>query len=305
VRYISLKDRASKVRLDLLGKEPRAGASFRDFWDGLPEILAARELKILVEKILEARRLKRGVLAMFGAHVVKVGLSHYLIRLMEKKFVTALAANGAAAIHDFELAYCGSTSEDVARHLKKGIFGFARETGDYLNRWARGAARAKRGLGDAIGAAIAGSRFPNRSLSVLARARDLGVPATLHVAIGTDIIYQHPSCDGAAWGEGSLRDFRTLTRVVGGLAGGGVAMNWGSAVLLPEAFLKAVAVGKNLGVSFRNLTTANFDMVNHYRPRMNVLERPTQEPGSMALNFTGHHEILLPLLAHALLEASV
>ena len=304
VRLVPLARRPSKIRLDLLGREPKRGASFRNFWQGLPDILAVRDLRLLVERLAQARRKKHPVLLMFGAHVIKTGLSRYLISLMEREWVTALACNGAGVIHDFEIAYAGRTSEDVAVALKNGTFGFARETAEYLNAWAKEAASSGEGLGRAIGRRISESQFPNKSLSLFARAWELGVPISVHAAIGTDIIYQHPSCDGAAWGGASFQDFRRLAEIVRDLGSGGVVMNFGSAVLMPEVFLKALAINKNLGVRFPNLTTANFDMILHYRARVNILERPTQETSRRsAFNFTGHHEILLPLLAQALVES--
>ncbi len=303
VRLVLLKKRHSKVHLANLGGTPRQGISFQKYWENLPNILAVQNLKLLVDKIRQAKKNRRPILIFFGAHVIKVGLSRYVEVLMEKGFVSAFATNGAGLIHDFELAFGGETSEDVAVNLKKGTFGFAKETGDNLNRWAKEAAAKSRGLGSYVGETILKSKFPNKNLSLFAKAYALGVPATAHVAIGTDIIYQHPSCDGAAWGKASYEDFKIFAGMVGKLAsGGGVVMNWGSSVLMPEVFLKALAINKNLGKSFKNLTCANFDMIPHYRPRVNVLERPTQEAGSIALNFIGHHEILLPLLAQALIE---
>lgn len=303
VRLVPLQKRKSKVSLELLGAAPQKNISFRRYWEGLPAILAVHNLKTLVGKIFEAKKKGNPVIVMFGAHVVKVGLSRYLMALMEKGFITALATNGAGVIHDFELSFGGETSEDVAENLKKGTFGFAKETGQYLNSWAKLAARQSKGLGLTVGEQILKSDFPNKDLSLFAKAAALGLPLTVHVGIGTDIVYQHPNCDGAAWGKASYEDFKIFTRAVAKLAdGGGVAMNWGSAVLMPEVFLKTIAINKNLGRSFKNLTSVNFDMIPHYRPRVNVLERPTQEEGSLALNFIGHHEILLPLLAQALID---
>lgn len=304
VRLVPLTERPSKVKLELLGRLPKRAASFKNFWEGLPDILAVRNLREFVRRLAEARRKKYPILMMFGAHVIKTGLSRYLITLMEQGWVTAFACNGAGVIHDFELAYAGQTSEDVASALRNGTFGFARETGQYLNQWAQEAAKGGQGLGFTVGEKIAKSKFPNRDLSLFARAWKLKVPATVHVAIGTDIIYQHPNCDGGAWGEASYRDFRRLTGIVQEMSRGGVLMNFGSTVLMPEVFLKALAVNKNRGLKYPNLTAANFDMIVHYRPRVNILERPTQETERpSAFNFVGHHEILLPLLAHALIEA--
>lgn len=302
VRLVPLKTRPSKVPLKLLGTYPKKGRSFNDFWQGLPDILAVKNLRLLVDRIRLARKKGKPVMVLFGAHVIKVGLSRYLTSLMEGGWITALATNGAGLIHDFELSFAGHTSEDVGAHLKKGIFGFAKETGFYVNEWAKGAAKAGLGLGLHAGEQIAKSAFLNKELSLFAKAYSLKIPVTVHVAIGTDIIYQHPNCDGAAWGAASFKDFQRLTQIVGELDGGGVVMNWGSAVLMPEVFLKAVAVNCNLGRRFRELTAANFDMINHYRPRVNILERPAHLDNGTAINITGHHEILLPLLAQALVE---
>ncbi|MBI4668573.1 MAG: hypothetical protein HY747_05210, partial [Elusimicrobia bacterium] len=298
----SLKFRPSKVRLDMLGREPGRGLSFHEFWRGLPSILAVENLRDLIESIAAARRKKKPVLMMFGAHVIKTGLSRYVISLVKSGWVTALATNGAGAIHDFELAFAGLTSEDVAVRLKKGVFGFTRETPEHLNSWAKEAAASGRGLGETIGERIARSRFPNRGVSLFSQAFLADVPITVHAAIGTDTVYQHPACDGAAWGAASYNDFRRFARIVGCLDGGGVAMNWGSAVIMPEIFLKAVAIARNLGNPMSGLTTANFDMISHYRPRVNVLERPAMGKGSKSFNFIGHHELLLPLVAQALAE---
>lgn len=303
VRTIPLKGRGSKVRLADLA-QARAlvrGASFRRFWNGLPHILAARDLKDLVARVRAARAKKKPVLMMFGAHFIKTGLSPVLLQLMREGWVTALAANGASAIHDFELAYAGNTSEDVAKNLADGSFGMARETGRFLNDAAKAAAAAGRGFGETFGQAVAESDFPNRELSLFAQAWRLGLPATVHAAIGTDIIYQHPGCDGAAWGAASYRDFRILAGVLTKLGNGGVVLHVGSAVILPEVFLKALTVARNLGYKVQDFTTANFDMYRMYRPTVNVVERPVLK-GGKGYSFIGHHELLLPLLAQALVE---
>jgi len=275
--------------------------SFRDFYQSLPQILAAKDFRVVVKAIVEARRRKKPVLWMFGAHVLKVGLNPLLIHLLRRNVVTALALNGAGAIHDFELAYMGCTSEDVAAALADGSFGMARETTQMLNRAIRDGAKRNLGLGEAVGSMIAKSRLPYRNLSLLATCHELGIPATVHVAIGTDIIHQQAVADGAAIGKTSLTDFRKLAGVVAQLGGGGVVGNVGSAVILPEVFLKAVSMARNLRHPVKDFTAFDFDMIRHYRPSENVLKRPTLLGGT-AVHITGHHELLIPLLVQAILE---
>jgi len=296
-----LASRKSKVNTDAFARVRRKGASFREFYDSLPELLAARDLRLVVKAIVNAHRHKKPVLWMLGAHVIKVGLNPLLIHLIRRKVVTALALNGAGVIHDFELAFMGSTSEDVAAALADGSFGMAEETHRTINAAIRQGAKRKWGLGHAVGTMINSSRLPYRSLSLLATCQELGVPATVHVAIGTDIIHQQSSADGAAIGQTSLADFRKLAGVVAGLGGGGVVGNLGSAVILPEVFLKAVSIARNLGHPVKDLTAFDFDMIRHYRPHENVLKRPTMLGGT-AVHITGHHELLIPLLVQAILE---
>ncbi|MBI4342925.1 MAG: hypothetical protein HY599_06125, partial [Candidatus Omnitrophica bacterium] len=229
------------------------------------------------------------------------GLSPLLIDLIRRKVVTAIAMNGAGVIHDFELAFMGSTSEDVAEALADGSFGMAEETHRLINRAIRDGARKGWGLGQSVGAMIAARRLPYRRLSVLAACHELKVPATVHVAIGTDIIHQQSTADGAAIGKTSLADFRRLVQVVATLGAGGVVANLGSAVILPEVFLKAVSVARNLGSSVKDFTACDFDMIRHYRPSENVLKRPTLL-GGRAVHITGHHELMIPLLARAVIE---
>jgi len=275
--------------------------SFRDFYQSLPQILAAKDFRVVVKAILEARRRKKPVIWMFGAHVLKVGLNPLLIHLLRRNVVTALALNGAGVIHDFELAYMGCTSEDVAAALADGSFGMARETTQLLNRAIRDGAKRNLGLGEAVGSMIAKSRLPYRDLSLLATCHELGLPATVHVAIGTDIIHQQAVADGAAIGKTSLTDFRKLAGVVAQLGGGGVVGNFGSAVILPEVFLKTVSMARNLGHPVKDFTAFDFDMIRHYRPSENVLKRPTLLGGT-AVHITGHHELLIPLLVQAIVE---
>jgi hypothetical protein len=296
VRLYSIADRQSKVQKDFLGHPVSPEAICRDFWDSLPKILAAQDLKALVQAIVQARRAGKPVILMMGAHIIKVGLAPILIDLMERGVITTLTMNGAGVIHDAEMALFGLTSEDVAATLADGSFGMAKETGDFINGTVRKAAKEELGLGEALGKALVEQQAPNLDVSLLGQAYRLQIPVTVHVAVGTDIVHQHPSADGAAMGEASLRDFRILARQVADLGEGGVVLNAGSAVVLPEVFLKALTVARNLGHCCKDFTTANFDMIQHYRPRVNVVQRPTLS-GGHGYSFTGHHEIMIPLLA--------
>ena len=296
-----LAARRSKVNQAAFARPARKGVSFRAFYDALPDFLAARSLRLVASAIVEAHRRKKPVLWMCGAHVIKVGLSPLLLQLVRRKVITAIALNGAGAIHDFELAYMGSTSEDVAAALADGSFGMAEETHRMLNGAIRAGAKRGWGLGDSVGAMIQKDRLPFRRLSLLATCRELGVPATVHVALGTDIIHQQSTADGAAIGKASLADFRKLVGVVSKLGDGGVAGNIGSAVIMPEVFLKAVSIARNLGHSVKDFTAFDFDMIRHYRPSENVLKRQTLMGGT-AVAITGHHELLVPLLVQAVIE---
>ena len=296
-----LSERPSKVRKDSFAKTVPGGSSFRRFLEGLPHILAAEKFHRLVEAIARAHRSRRPVLLMMGAHVLKVGLSPLIVDWIERKVVTAVAMTGSGIIHDFELAYQGQTSEEVAEALADGSFGMARETADFLNGAIQEGAKKGQGLGEAVGRMIEEKKLRYRNLSVFAAAYRAEIPATVHVAIGTDIIHQHPSCDGAALGTASLTDFHRLTQVVSKIGEGAVVLNLGSAVILPEVFLKAVSISRNLGHSVKGFTAANLDMIQHYRPHQNVLIRPTASGGE-AIAITGHHELMLPLLHAAVGE---
>lgn len=296
-----LASRKSKVSAEQIGKPAASGGSFREFWQGLPDILAGRELRELVSRMKGARESERAILWGLGAHVIKVGLSPLLIDLMERGYVSSLALNGAGIIHDFEMALVGETSEEVAEGLGAGKFGMAEETGSLLNRAINQGVAAGLGLGESVGAFLADLSPPREKLSLLSNAYRLGIPVTVHVAVGTDIIHMHPQASGEAIGKGSLTDFRLFASLVRGLDSGGVYLNFGSAVLLPEVFLKAVSVVRNLGYSLTDFSTANFDFIRHYRPRVNVVERPVTGKGR-GFDFVGHHEILMPLLAAALLD---
>jgi deoxyhypusine synthase len=272
----------------------------RSFIGGLPEILAAHDLKTIARKLAECHRKNKTVLLGMGAHPIKVGLSPLIIDFMERGIIHAIALNGAGVIHDFELAYMGETSEDVAATLKDGSFGMGEETGAFINQAITEGARSNLGIGAAVGAAIIKKRLPHRKLSILASAARMNIPVTSHIAIGTDIIHMHPKADGRALGDCSLRDFRTLTSVVATL-GSGMYLNFGSAVVLPEVFLKAVSLARNLGNPLQNLTTVNLDFLQHYRPLTNVVNRPTLGSGK-GYHLTGHMEIMVPLLFAAVLE---
>jgi hypothetical protein len=300
VRTYPVKKRLSKVQFSLLGKKVQKGARLRAFLQGLPEILAAQNFRAIAHKIAQAHRTKKTILLGMGAHPVKVGLSPLIIDFMEKGIINAVALNGAAVIHDFELAYMGETSEDVAASLKDGSFGMGEETGAFLNQAINEGCKNELGIGAAVGKAILQNKLPHRRLSILATGARLGIPVTSHIAIGTDIIHMHPNVDGKALGDGSLRDFRTLTSVVATLEGG-IYLNFGSAVVLPEVFLKAVSLARNLSHPVHKLTTVNLDFLAHYRPLTNVVHRPTLESGK-GYHLTGHMEIMVPLLFAAVLE---
>lgn len=265
-------------------------------------MLAVKTLRSVAQAIVKARQLGKPVILGMGAHPTKVGLNPILVDLIKRNIVTAVAMNGAVIIHDFELAYLGHTSEEVDEEIDSGRFGMAEDTGRILNTaimqgWMKG-----QGIGEALGLYMLKHprQFPNRRFSLLATGAKLGVPMTVHVAIGTDIIHMHPVADGAAIGGASLVDFRKLAAVVSRMEGG-VYINLGSAVLLPEVFLKTVTLGRNLGRSLKNITTVNMDFLPHYRPLTNVVKRPTQK-GGHGYSLIGHHEIMLPLLAAAVIE---
>lgn len=301
-RY-SLFDRKSLVEGCSSAPPIEKPATFLSFWKALPESLKAKDLRDLVSAILTAKIKKKPIILMMGAHVIKTGLNRWLIEAMRQGFITHLALNGACIIHDFELAFCGNTSEDVAESLDDGRFGMAIETGAMLNQWIIEAAERDRGLGSFIGQQIAESDFGPKELSLLCNAFSLGVTVSVHVALGTDIIHHHPEARGEAIGKTSLTDFHTFCDIVSGLGNGGVVINLGSAVVLPEVFLKALTVARNICGPITHFTTANFDMIQHYRPNENVVRRPTLA-GGKGYSFTGHHELMVPLLIMALLSES-
>jgi hypothetical protein len=293
--------RTSKVTTDLEARPIRAGMRVREFLDALPAVLKADDLKSIARAIVAAKGAGKPVIAMLGGHIIKTGCSPVLGDLAESGFITHFASNGSAAVHDTELACCGHTSEDVAAHLEDGSFGMAADTAGLINAAAKRAAFTKEGFGEAVGAMLLEQNAPFLSRALLARCYRLKIPYTLHVALGTDIVHQHPSASGAAIGEASLRDFRILAASVARLGQGGVVLNLGSAVIMPEVFLKALAVARNLHPDVADFVTANFDMNQHYRPTANVVQRPVLA-GGKGYAITGHHEIMIPLLAAAVYE---
>jgi hypothetical protein len=301
VKTYPLASRQSKARAEDFARPVFKGATFKAWFDALPAILAGEDLRRVVTAIGDAHRDEHGIVWGIGAHVIKTGVSPVLINLMERGFVSALAMNGAGIIHDFEIALSGSTSEDVDEALGPGRFGMAEETGRLLNAVIRDAASRQQGLGQAVGDYLDREQAPHADASLTATAHRLGIPVTVHVALGTDIIHMHPDASGAAIGEASLRDFRYFTSCVARLTGG-VYINCGSAVVLPEVFLKAVALARNRGISLEGLTTVNIDFLRMYRPQTNVVTRPIAGTGGRGISLVGHHEVLIPLIAAAVLE---
>jgi hypothetical protein len=297
----SLQDRPSKVSHQDFARPWSKGGSFREFIDRLPNILASQSLREIAAAWVEARRHDRPVLLGMGAHALKVGLAPVLIDLLKRSLITGIAVNGAVIIHDSEIAMVGRTSEDVDQVLGSGQFGMARETAEFLNDATSWGAREGLGLGQAVGRRLHDSDFPYRHLSLLASAAGLEVPVTVHVAVGTDIIHLHPSCNPAALGETTHLDFRLFAAQVSHLSGG-LYINLGSAVILPEVFLKALTLARNLGHPVEPLTTVNLDFIQHYRPLTNVVRRPTAGAGQ-GYALTGHHEIMVPLLAGLVVES--
>jgi hypothetical protein len=308
VQTYPLASRKSKVSVRDFAHPAGANTSITRFLDSLPNILAAGDLRHLLGSIHRAQKQRKPVLWGIGGHVIKVGLGPVLIDLMKRGFVSGIAMNGAALIHDFEIALAGNTSEDVEAGLGEGQFGMAAETGEYINEIAKLSHRIRIGYGEAAGQYLSGGILDvkHADCSVLVAAYKHRIPVTIHLAIGTDIPHMHPAANGAALGDATHHDFRLFCALVQKMHPGGVYLNWGSAVLLPEIFLKAVSVVRNLGVPLRPITTANFDFIQHYRPVQNIVKRPTASPRgssgpeSHGYAITGHHELLLPLVAAAL-----
>lgn len=301
---IPLAERGGKVRAEHMAAPHRKGASLQEWLDRLPRLLAADSLRAVTAAMLEARRRGRAILWGLGGHVVKCALAPVLVDLMDRGFVTGIAMNGATSIHDFEIALAGCTSEDVEAVLPDGRFGAAEETGRCMNEAIRRAQQDGCGLGEALGAALdtlAPAEFA--PYSILLQAWRRSIPVTVHVAIGTDTPHTHPAASGAATGEASHRDFRLFCSLARGLHEKGVYLNVGSAVVLPEVFLKAVSAVRNLRYPLADFTTVNLDFLQQYRPRVNVVERPHAQAGGAGYSITGHHEILVPLLAALLVEA--
>ena len=303
VRTYPLASRASKARAEEFARPVDRGASFKAWFDSLPAILGAQDLRKATRALVDARARDAAIVWGLGAHVIKTGVSPVVIDLMRRGFVSAMALNGAGIIHDFEIALSGGTSEDVDESLGPGRFGMAEETGVLLNEAIRQGASRRQGLGQAVAAFISERNPPYAHLSLVAAAHRHGIPLTVHVALGTDIIHMHPAASGAAIGEASLRDFRFFTASVARLRGG-VYLNCGSAVVLPEIFLKAVALVRNQGIDLQGLTTVNIDFLRMYRPQTNVVTRPVVGTGGSGISLTGHHEVLIPLLAAAVIEES-
>jgi hypothetical protein len=302
VRTYPLASRQSKARVEDFARPVERGATFRTWLHSLPDILGARDVRRVVDAMVAARRRNAAIVWGIGAHVIKTGVSPVLIDLMRRGYVSALAMNGAGIIHDFEIALSGATSEDVDEALGAGRFGMADETGRVLNAIIRAAAARRQGLGQAVGSFLAEQSAPHADRSLAVAAHRLGVPLTVHVAIGTDIIHMHPDASGAALGDVSLRDFRYFTSCVARLDAG-VYLNCGSAVVLPEVFLKAVSLARNKGVPLNGLTTVNIDFLRMYRPQTNVVTRPVAGTDGVGISLVGHHEVLVPLIAAAVIEA--
>jgi hypothetical protein len=308
VHTYPLASRKSKVNVRDFAKPPAAKASITKFLDSLPNILAAEDLRHLLAALHRARKQHGAILWGIGGHVIKVGLGPILIDLMKRGFISGIAMNGAALIHDFEIALAGNTSEDVEASLGAGQFGMASETGEYINEFSKLAARLHIGYGEAAGQFLTSGilNVKHAASSVLVAAYKQRIPVTVHLAIGTDIPHMHPAADGPCLGAATFLDFRLFCALVKQMHPGGIYLNWGSAVLLPEVFLKAVSVARNLGVPLQPITTANFDFIQHYRAVQNVVKRPTSSaPGgrkseSRGYAITGHHELLMPLVAAAL-----
>ena len=300
IRTYPVSERSNKVTAAAFAKPHAAGASMREFLDGLPDFLAVQDLRKIVDAIVKSVRNRRPVVLMMGAHSIKVGLNPIFVAAMRKGILSAVAFNGAGAIHDFELCYQGETSEDVQRGLDDGSFGMVDETGRRMNAAMEEGVSRGLGAGRALGEAAVAAGYPNLHLSILAAGAELDIPVTAHVAIGTDIIHQHPTTNGAVLGEASYRDFQTFAAVCAHLEGG-VVLNIGSAVIMPEVFLKALTIARNLGHKVERFTTATFDMTRHYRPSENVQRRPTKL-GGQGFYIIGHHEIMIPLLFAAVTE---
>ena len=303
VKTYPLASRTSKVNLGDFGKPVGSGASLGEFLSSLPNVLAVQSLRQIVERVRRARELKKPIIWGLGGHVIKTGLAPVIIDLMKHGFVSAIAANGSVVVHDAEIAMIGSTSEDVDATLADGVFGGADETGKLLNGAARDGVQDQIGLGEAVGRSLTAMKPKHQDYSLLCAAYDAKIPFTVHLTIGGDITHFHPSADGASLGATTQTDFRLLAEIVRRMDGGGVYLNVGSAVVLPEVFLKCVTLVRNLGHPLWDITTANFDFIQSYRPQTNVVRRPTEKGAGAGFSVTGHHELTIPLLAAMLLSS--
>ena len=301
LKTVPLSSRGGKVRVDDFASPYTKGRGVRGWLDSLPKILAGESFRAVVDDLVKARRAGKPIIWGMGGHVIKCGLAPVLADLMERRFAAAFSMNGSAAIHDFEIALVGHTSEDVEAVLPDGAFGSAEETGRDMNQAIICGARDGMGAGEALGRVLA--KAPYAPQSLLAAAYQHGTPVTVHVAVGTDTPHTHPAADPASIGSTTHRDFRLFCSLVAGLNEGGVYLNLGSAVVMPEVFLKAVSAVRNLGNPLLNFTTVNLDFLQHYRPRVNVVERPHAKSGGRGYAITGHHELMVPLLAAALIES--
>ena len=304
VKTYPLASRSSKVKLDDFARALGDEASLGEFLDRLPNVLAVQTLRKIVERMQRARELGKPIIWGIGGHVIKTGLAPLIIDLMRRGYVSAIAANGSVLVHDAEIAMNGSTSEDVDATLAEGIFGGAEETGRLLNRAAQEGSADKIGLGEAVGRSLVAMTPEHQQYSLLCAAYESKVPFTIHLTIGGDITHFHPTADGAHLGTTTHTDFRLLAELVRRMDGGGVYLNVGSAVVLPEVFLKCVTLVRNLGHSFSNIATANFDFIQSYRPLTNVVRRPTEKGAGEGFSITGHHELTIPLLAAMLIASS-
>lgn len=304
LKTYSLLSRKSKVNIHHFAQVFTPDENFSNFLNSLPNILAGKDFKEFISLMKAAKKKGKAILFALGAHVIKVGLSPIIINLMEEGWVTALALNGAGIIHDFEIAFAGHTSEEVELQIRDGQFGMAQETGEMLNNAINSGGKKGLGLGEAVGEMLAGSDFPYKKISLLWTAHKLGIPVTVHVAIGTDIIHFHPKVKGETLGKTTLQDFFLFCTLLEKLEGGGVYINIGSAVMLPEVFLKAVSFVRNKGKKLQDFSTAVFDFIHHYRPYQNVIKRPLVKK-SKGFYFIGHHELMIPLLTASLKSISL
>ena len=301
LKTYSIADRSSKVNISSFSKPYDKKSKATGLWDAIPNVLIGKDLRELIEDIAAAKRNGKPVILMIGAHVIKCGLNPLVIQLMNEGIVQCIAMNGACVIHDTETAFWGNTSEDVSSALDDGRFGMVRETPEIINNALNQGAENEMGYGESIARAIHESDASYANLSILAASHQLKIPVTVHVALGTDITHQHKNSRGSTIGELSYRDFKIFCDQISRLGNGGVLLNFGSAVILPEVFLKALSVVRNLEYDVHHFTTANFDMIRHYRPQVNVVQRPTQT-GGRGYHFTGHHEIMMPLLVSGIMD---